>query len=88
MGGGADHAGERFVENGRLIRVGKFRGVPNSVAYIVAVADALKAIELIRGWAATPEDEIEDLGPVSNSLLRTLKLETGQFMRLSGAAPL
>lgn len=66
---------------GRLIRVSKYRGDPNTIAYIVALADPAQAIELIRAKAATPGDEIEDLGRVSDALLTTLKLATGQFMR-------
>ncbi len=69
------------MQNGRLIRVGKYRGDPSRVAYIVALAEPTKAIELIRAQAATPGDEIEDLGRVSNALLLALSLGTGQFMR-------
>ena len=50
-------------------------------AYIVAIADAAKAIEVIRAKAAAPSDEIEDLGRVSDTLLLALKLAAGQFMR-------
>ena len=69
------------MHSGRLIRVSKYRGDPNTIAYIVALADPAKAIELIRAQAATPGDEIEDLGRVSDALLTTLKLATGQFVR-------
>jgi len=66
---------------GRLIRVSKYRGDPHAVACIVAVADPAKAIELIRTQAATPDDEIEDFGRVSDALLTALNLGTAQFMR-------
>jgi hypothetical protein len=69
------------VHNGRLIRVSKYRGDPHAVAYIVALADPAKAIALIRAQAATPGDEVEDLGRVSDALLVSLNLGTGQFMR-------
>ena len=69
------------MHNGRLIRVSKYRGDPDSVAYIVAIADPSKAIELIRAKAATAGDDVEDLGRVSDALLISLKLEAGQFKR-------
>jgi hypothetical protein len=66
---------------GRLIRVGRFRGDPNGTAYIVAVAEPAKAIDLIRDKVASSSDEIEDLGRVSDALLIALKLKTGDFVR-------
>ena len=60
----------------------KYRDDPNRVAYIVALADAARAMELIRAQAAAPGDDVEDLGRVSEALLMTLNLGTGQFMRL------
>lgn len=56
-------------------------GDPRKTAYIVAIADPVKAIDLIRVRAAGLDAEIEDLGHVSDALLVTLKLRTGQFMR-------
>jgi hypothetical protein len=70
-----------MMHNGRLIRVSKYRGDPSAVAYIVAIADPFEAIELIREKAAASDDELEDLGRVSDVLLSTLKLETGKFVR-------
>jgi len=61
--------------------VTKYQGDPRTTAYIVAVADPVEAIELIRSKAAAPVDEIEDLGRVSDALLTTLKLGTRQFVR-------
>lgn len=69
------------MHNGRLIRVSRYRGDPQAVAYIVALADPAGAIELISAQAASPTDEVEDLGRVSDSLLLALHLETGQFRR-------
>ena len=66
------------MHNGRLIRVSTYLG---AVAYIVAIADPAKAIDLIRAQAAAPSDEIEDLGRVSDALLMTLRLGSGQFVR-------
>ncbi len=69
------------MQNGRLIRVSKYRGDPHAVAYIVALADPVKAMALIREQPAAPGDEVDDLGRVSNMLLISLNLGTGQFMR-------
>jgi hypothetical protein len=70
---------------GRLIRVSKFRGDPNAVSYLVAMADKAMALELItRQAAAAPSDEVQDLGPVSDELLKSLGLPAGQFMPIAG----
>lgn len=69
------------MHSGRLIRVSKYRRDPHAVAYIVAVVDPDKAIELIRAKVTTSGDDVEDLGRVSDALLTSLKLETGQFKR-------
>ena len=70
---------EERMDYGRLIRVRKYEGDP-WVAYIVALADPDKAIELIRSHVAGPDDQVEDLGRVTDSLLMALKLGTGQYM--------
>ncbi len=56
------------MEFGRLIRASKFRDAPGAIADIVALPEAAKAIELIRTKVANPEDEVEDLGRVSDTL--------------------
>jgi hypothetical protein len=66
---------------GRLIRVEKYRGDPRAVAYIVAVADPDEAIALIRKEAAAADDEIRDMGRVSDALSNSLKLQAGEFIR-------
>ena len=68
---------------GRLIRVSKFRGDPNAVSYLVAMADKAMALEIIRRQAAAPVDEVQDLGPVSEELLKSLGLPAGQFMPIA-----
>ncbi len=67
---------------GRLIRVSKRRGDPNAVAYVVAVPDPAKAIDLIRNEVGTLDDEVDDLGRVSDALLNALNLASGKFRRL------
>jgi len=69
------------MERGRLIRVGKYRGDPNAVAYIVALPDPATAIDLIWKKAASPDDLIDDVGRVSDALLTALNLLPGDFTR-------
>lgn len=66
---------------GRLIRTSKFCGDPNAIAYIVAIAVSADAMELVRTEIAQPGDTIEDLGRVSDALLRSLNLCSGEFVR-------
>jgi hypothetical protein len=72
------------MEDGRLIRVEKYRGDAKAVAYIVAVANPAKAIDLIRKKAADPADDVQDLGRVSAALLKGLDLPVGEFVRADG----
>jgi hypothetical protein len=69
------------MERGRLIRIGKFPGDTKGVAYIVAIADPAGAMALIRGKVANPEDDVEDLGRVSEALLVAMNLQPGQYKR-------
>lgn len=64
---------------GRLIRVGNRRDDPNGVVYVVAEADPLKAMEIIKVKVTGSEVDLEDLGRVADSLLKVLGLEPGQF---------
>jgi len=68
------------MDYGRLIRVRKYAGDP-WVAYIVALAEPDRALELIRSQVAAPDDQVEDLGRVTAALLIAIKLGTGQYMR-------
>jgi hypothetical protein len=67
---------------GRLIRVSKYRGDPQAVAYVVAMPDKVRAIELIKQKAAG--DEIEDLGKVSEALMTAMSLAPGEFIPIAG----
>jgi hypothetical protein len=71
------------MDFGRLIRTSKFLGAPNSIAYIVALPHPADAFELVRTKAADPEDEVEDIGRVSDDLLKELKLNSGDFVPLT-----
>ncbi|MGB6285171.1 MAG: hypothetical protein WBG18_12265 [Xanthobacteraceae bacterium] len=50
--------------------------------YIVAVADADQAVQIIRSKIADLTDDVEDLGRVSRALVRALKLAAGEFTRI------
>jgi hypothetical protein len=69
------------MEFGRLIRLRKLDGDPKGIAYIVAIQEPMAAIELIQRRVAGPHDQIEDLGRVSDALLKTLGLAEGEFVR-------
>jgi len=72
------------MEDGRLIRVGKYRGDTNAIIYIVAISNPAKAVNLIRENTASIGDEIQDLGRVSSNLLAALKLLPGDYIRADG----
>jgi hypothetical protein len=42
------------MDDGRLIRVGKYRGDAKAVVFIVAIANPSKPVDLIREKAADP----------------------------------
>ncbi len=69
------------MEFGRLIRVKSWRGDPQSVIYVVAEADAAKAIDIIKTAGIGAGGDFEDLGRVTDSLLTALALQPGQFTR-------
>jgi hypothetical protein len=66
---------------GRLVRASRCCGDRNAVAYIVAAAKASDAMEIIRTKIAEPGYMIEDLGRVSDAVLRSLNLSSGEFVR-------
>jgi hypothetical protein len=70
---------ERF---GTLVRAKCDRKL---VAYIVALADPAAAIDLIRKEVGGSDDEFQDVARVSDGLLRYLKLQSGEFMRVDEA---
>jgi hypothetical protein len=73
------------MPNGRLIRVvSNCRAAvrPPVAAYIVAIQESAKAVDLIRNKVAASNEVVEDLGRVSDELLDTLRVESGKFMRV------
>jgi hypothetical protein len=71
-------------EYGRLIRTSSDSEPPKSTAYIVALSVPADAIELIRSRVADPGDKVEDIGRVSEELLKALRLDSGHFVRADG----
>lgn len=72
------------LPNARLIRKTEHGGGRNPTLYVVAVCKPEQAIEIIRSKAADGHDEVEDLGRVAGSLVQTLKLAPGEFIRVDG----
>jgi hypothetical protein len=66
---------------GRLIRVRVHRRDPEATIYVVAEPEVEKAIGILKAALARPNDEYEDLGRVSDSLLTALSLQPGTFTR-------
>ena len=66
---------------GRLIRVKNRRGDPNATVYVTAEENAAKAIDLIKAAGIGHDDEFEDLGRVTEHLLKALALAPGKFIR-------
>jgi hypothetical protein len=54
---------------------------PEATIYVVAEAEAEKAIDILKAALARPADEYKDLGRVSDALLNVLSLSQGQFAR-------
>ena len=69
------------MQFGRLIRVQVHRSDPEATIYVVAEAEAEKAIDILKSALARPYDEYEDLGRVTGILLNTLGLQSGKFAR-------
>jgi hypothetical protein len=70
--------------NARFVRKSKFRSDQNTMFYIVAVADADQAVQIIRSKIADLTDDVEDLRRVSRALVQALKLASGEFTRIGG----
>jgi hypothetical protein len=70
---------------GRLIRVSKNGDKPQSVTYIVCETDAAKAMAIIfNGVGGGVLDDIQDLGRVSEELLKAMSIGPGQFVSVDG----
>lgn len=72
------------MADGRLIRVRNYRDDPNGTAYLVAESDKAKAIALIAAKLPNAGEAIEDLGRVSDNLIKALSVEPGEFVPITG----
>jgi hypothetical protein len=70
-----------LVMIGRLIRVRTHRRDPHAAIYAVAESEPQKAIDILKLALVRPNDEYDDLGHVSDALLKALSLHSGQFAR-------
>jgi hypothetical protein len=68
--------------NARFVQKSKFRSDQNAMFYLVAVADADQAVQIIRSKIADLTEDVEDLGRVSPALVRALNLASGEFTRI------
>jgi hypothetical protein len=68
---------------GRLIRVSK-NGDKPAASYIVYETDQATAIEIVRKAVCGPDDDIQDLGRVSEELLKAMSVEPGTFLPVDG----
>jgi hypothetical protein len=66
---------------GRLIRVRGYRADPEATIYAVAEPEGEKAINILKTALARPDDDYEDLGRVSDTLITALSLQPGMFIR-------
>jgi hypothetical protein len=66
---------------GRLIRLSRSGDKP-SATYIVCETDAAKAIEIVRDGVVAGSflDDIQDLGRVSEELLKAMSIRPGEFV--------
>ena len=68
------------MTNGRLIRIRTARSDAAAVIYVVAEKRE-KAIAILKHALSRPEDEYEDLGRVTDTVLAALALQPGQITR-------
>jgi hypothetical protein len=64
---------------GRLIRVRGYRADPETTIYVVAEPEVEKAISILKTALRRPDDDYEDLGRVTDGLLKALSLQPGMF---------
>ena len=66
---------------GRLIKVRNRHGDPRAKVFVVAELDAAKAIEILKTAGIGRNEEFEDLGRASDTILEALALQPGKFIR-------
>jgi hypothetical protein len=66
---------------GRLIRVRAHRRDPQATIYVVAEPDVEKAIDILKTALPRSDADFEDVGRVTDQLLKALSLQPGMFAR-------
>lgn len=66
---------------GRLIRVRAHRRDPQATIYVVAEPDVEKAIDILKTALPRSHADFEDVGRVTDQLLKALSLQPGMFAR-------
>jgi hypothetical protein len=66
---------------GRLIRVRAHRRDPQATIYVVAEPDVEKAIDILKTSLPRSDADFEDVGRVTDQLLKALSLQPGMFAR-------
>jgi hypothetical protein len=66
---------------GRLIRVRAHRRDPQATIYVVAEPDVEKAIDILKAALPRTDADFEDVGRVTDQLLKALSLQPGMFAR-------
>jgi hypothetical protein len=69
------------MPRGRLIRVSAFRKAADALGFIVAEPDGETAKALVQSHTAVPPEYVEDLGPVSEALIKALDISPGDLLR-------
>jgi hypothetical protein len=59
-------------------------GERSAMLYIVAVAKADQAVDIIKSKTGNPGDKVEDLGHVTGFLVQAFNLSPGEFVRIDG----
>jgi hypothetical protein len=57
------------------------RSDPDATIYVVAEPEFEKAVSILKPALSRPDDDYEDLGRVSDTMLDTLSLRPGTFIR-------
>ena len=66
-----------------MIRVIK-SGEKPAASYIVNETDQATAIEIVRKAVCNPDDDVQDLGRVSEELLKAMSVAPGKFAPVDG----
>jgi hypothetical protein len=67
---------------GRLVRVRSHPGDYQPLLYVVAAGEPEQAVEIVASALSRPREDVEDLGPINETLVATLELKPGQYTRI------